>query len=636
MNKNIIRIEKERKNLKSNKKMGAIYSKESTIFRVWSPVQEKIELCIYNANMDIIRDVYLMEKDQDGTFECEVIGDLRGKFYTYKIGDYEVTDPYSFSSSMNSTKSAIVDLDKTDPVGFRNHEIPKHKIEESIIYEASIKDFTSDYTSGNPFRGKFLSLTQEGTEYLGEATGLDHLVDLGITHLHLMPIFDFITVDENPINYFNDDNYNWGYDPELYNVPEGSYSINPRDPEMRIYELKEMVMKLHEKGIGVIMDVVYNHTYKTLDSNFNIIYPNYYYRQYGNAFSNGSGCGNDFASERPMARKFVIDSLKYWQREFKIDGFRFDLMALIDKDTINIALSELKKENPNVLIYGEPWMALDTSLIHEKRVLFGSQIDNGFALFNSRFRDAIKGDNDGYAPGFVQGEYLFQNEVEKGIVGNVDFDSIRNGILNNTTESINYFNSHDNLILQDKLSTTNNDGDIEEVKAWTKLCFGILMFSQGIPFFHSGNEFMRSKEFYHNTYNLPLDINAINWNDKINNIDIYNYVKDIISFRREHDEFRIVSKEDVKDKITFIDNTDFGHILYLIKNRYGYLLISHNCKKDDIEYDFKDIFEGVGIKEIRLVFDKNGKRNKVVDENLIFSSQSSMAFEIYLGEENGL
>ena len=565
----------------TDKKLGFDYSKEYTIFRVFAPSRNNIKLRIYQGPQSLKRQEYQMVKNEDETFECRVEGDLKGYFYTYLVeNEYEVSDPYSIGTSLNSIRSAIIDLKDTNPDGFLNHKEPKELARvDSVIYEVQIKDFTVCKSSGIESRGTFKGFIEEGSRINGLSTGLDHLKDLGVTHIHLMPVNDFISSREEIEYAFNEDNYNWGYDPEHYNVVEGSFSTDPANPITRIREFKEMVMKLHEKGFKVILDVVYNHTFRAKDSNFNILAPNYYYRTLPDGtFSNGSGVGNELDSQKPMVRKFIIDSLKYWMNEFRVDGFRFDLMALIDIDTIEEAVKELRKIKKDVLIYGEPWMGGITTLLESKTTSKGSQSKLDFALFNDNFRDAIKGDNDGYRLGFAQGNLDEKTSVETGIAGSIYYDASRIGFTNNARESINYVNSHDNLIIQDKLLKVFPHKKEDELKAYNKFIFAILFLSQGVPFIHAGNEFLRTKEGFHNSYNSPLAINKIDWTLKEKNLDVYNYIKDLIEFRKSYKEFRMDTGDEIREKLRFVlDTSHCNTITYTIKNNGGYLLIIHNA-----------------------------------------------------------
>ncbi len=602
----------------SNKELGAIYTTSSTIFRTFAPDKNNVKLRLFKDALSLESYDYSMSKDLDGVFEVEVLGDLDGYYYTYIVeNEFEVTDPYSIASSINSNRSCIIDLSKTNPDGFLEHdEPPLIKPTDAIIYELHVKDFTAHTSSNIKHKASLYGMTEENTNYNGYKTGIDHLVELGITHVHLMPVFDYLTVREDREYTFDEDNYNWGYDPELYNTVEGSLTLHPDDPKKRIYEFKETVMAFHNKGIKVVLDVVYNHTFRGKTSNFNVLATNYYFRQWPDgSFSNGSGCGNEFDSQKPMARKFIIDSLKYWVREFRVDGFRFDLMALIDIDTIEIAVEELRKIKPDILIYGEPWMADRTPLPSNKTTSKGTQTRKSFALFNDNFRNAIKGDNDGYLLGFAQGNLDEKRNVETGIAGSIFYDPARIGFTQKARETINYVNSHDNLILQDKLLKVFPQKTEEEIKTYNKFVHSILFLSQGIPFIHAGNEFLRSKKGNHNTYNAPLSINAIDWSLKEKNIDVFNYIKDLIEFRKSHLAFRLDDAEEIRNKLKFFEHVEYcPTIAYTISEEKNYILVVHNAnlnpcqltyqvlKKHIIEKyedEFKDMTVG-------LIFDENG------------------------------
>ncbi len=560
-------------------KLGMDYSKEKTKFRVWAPDKSRIDLLLYEKSQSIIRKVYPMEKKEDGTHYVEIHGDIKDKFYTYLVEEKdEITDPYSIAVSLNSIRSAVVDLNDTNPKGWDTHKIPPtNNLCESIIYETHVKDFTIDKSSGVKYKGKYLGFVEEGTRYNGHSTGLDHLIDLGITHVHLMPINDFLTVREEVECFYNKDNYNWGYDPEHYNAVEGSYSLNPEDPKARIIELKTLIMKLHENGIRVILDVVYNHTYRSKYSNFNILNPGYYYRILKDGeFSNGSGCGNELATERPMVRKFIKDSLKYWLEEYKVDGFRFDLMGLMDIETTEEIVKELKTLKEDILIYGEPWTGGDSILSDSETTSKGTQGGKGFALFNDDFRDAIKGDNDGYKKGFSQGNIDGKAGTETGIAGSIYYDDSHIGFTSSPSETINYVNSHDNLILQDKLIKVFPKSSTDEIIKYNKFVMSILFTSQGIPFIHAGNEFLRSKQMVKNSYKSDVSINGIDWSLKEKNIDFYKYMKELIQIKKYYKEFTMTNRDEIIKNIKFFDTKlDENLIAYTIKRRKPekYLLV---------------------------------------------------------------
>lgn len=521
-----------------------------------------------------------MKAADDGTFTVRINGDWHGWYYLYLIDErVAVTDPYSISLAMNSTKSAVVDLTRTHPEGWETHSRPRNAAHDAVIYELHVKDITGDISSGarNEYRGKFLGLAQEGTQWGDSTTGLDHISELGITHAHILPIQDFISVQEEPEYFFNDSNYNWGYDPEHFNAPEGSYSTDPQNAVLRIRELKEMIMALHKKGVSVVLDVVYNHTFRAFDSNFELIAPGYFHRRLADgSFSNGSGCGNEFSSERPMGRKFIVDSIRYWLEEYKVDGFRFDLMALIDKETVDEILRVAREINPDVLIYGEPWAALPTTLAHSEMTLKGSQQNRDFGLFNDDYRDALRGGNDDASIGYVQGAYKCKTAIETGVTGSIAYDAKRNGFAAEPHESINYFNSHDNLIIADKLTkTSRKEGDADQN---IRLLFALTMMSFGTPFFHAGNEFQRSKKMNHNSYNAPLSINGIRWDRKYKHRNLNRYVRDCITFRKMVGVFGEYDAKTIRQRLRFLPEAPEHVIAYEITEPSGdVLLIFHNA-----------------------------------------------------------
>lgn len=616
-------------------KLGATYSKNETIFRVFAPDREKIDLVITDDYKKVRRDIYPMKKDKMGIFTVSLKGDYDGYFYNYIVENkYEVTDPYAVSASINSMYSAVVDLEDTNPVGFKESKYPDIKENEAIIYELSIKNYTADESSGVVNRGKFLGLSESGTKYKDVKTGIDNIKELGVTHVQVLPIYDFISVDEDDSRFFHDDNYNWGYDPELYFAPEGSYSSNPLDPKSRVREAKEMVKAFHDRGIGVIMDVVFNHTFKTIDSNLNTLAPKYYHRTNPDeTFSNGSGCGNELASEKPFVRKLIIDSLVYWTKEYKIDGFRFDLMALIDLETIKIAIKELKKINPNIIVYGEPWMALSSPLSYDQQIRKGRQRSNGFGVFNDDFRDAIKGDVNSYGKGYIQGIFHHKHDIETGIRGSVDLGN-GEGFADNAGETINYFNCHDNLIIYDKLAISLDD--TRDINSYVKLALGIIMLSFGKPFIYEGNEFNHSKKNDANSYRSPLFVNSIDWADKENNKEIFSYTRDLIALRKSIEAFKYTNRKEIDKRLEFIDGLDESVIGYSIDKKY-LILINVNCHEMFVGYDkLINYLDHTENKKIEKIFDKEGKNNTNIDisEGINLESLSVNVYKI--GDAYGL
>ena len=586
--------------------MGAIYQKNKTSFRVFAPTHSSLRLAIYEDYRSVRRQEYEMEKDEDGFFQLTLEGDYDGKFYTYLTHEDEVTDPNCVAVSVNSRKSAIVDLETTNPEGFLDHKIPNNPWQDAIIYEVHVADFTIDKTSGVSARGKFLGMSEENSFYDNVTTGIDHLKELGITHVHLLPVYDYITVDEEVDLVDDKYNYNWGYDPELYNCVEGSYATNPYDPKQRIFELKYLIMKLHQAGISVVLDVVYNHTFKTRDSNFNVLAPYYFHRNLDYRFYNGSGCGNEFASEKPVARKFIIDSLSYWVNEYKVDGFRFDLMALLDIETAKIAIKTLREINSNIIIYGEPWMAAGSLLAYEEQINIGSQKNHDFAIFNPFYRDALRGDNDGAKPGYVQGVFHYKEAIQAGISGSVHKDTHSEHFAN-PVESINYFNAHDNLIFQDKLIKSGVTNDLQE--KMTMFAFSLLMMSQGIPFFHAGNEFLRSKKLDYNSYRSSSDINGIDWSLKKQHIKVHKFVSELIEFRKNSGLFSMRTKKEVNQRLRFVKGLKDNLIGYFINKGEKTYLIIHNAstKKEILAIRNEEI------NEFQLIW-QDGKTNEKVSQ----------------------
>lgn len=630
------------KNIK-DLKMGLDYSKEASTFRVFSSHKD-LSLRLYDDSKTIYYIEYKMIKTDENIFEVKIEGDLNGKFYTYSINNkQEVTDPYSISSSINSKRSAIIDLKITDPDGFREHDRPKTKKSESIIYELHVRDFTFNKNSDVKNRGKFLGVVEENRKCQDEKTSLDHLKELGITHVHFMPIYDFLTVDENSDVFFEDENYNWGYDPELYNVPEGSYSVDPADPFSRVLEMKKMIMKLHENGIKVVVDVVYNHIYRGDMSNFEMLYPNYYLRRFKDgSLTNGSGVGNDFDSKKPLYRKFLKDSIEYFINEYKIDGFRFDLLALFDKETTYQLVSFVKSIDPEILIYGEPWAGGSTTLKSSEMTLKGTQKGKGFSCFNDDFRNAIKGFNNDYSLGFAMGDYNLKIATEIGITGSIDYDWLHKGFCKYPSESINYANSHDDLILWDKIDKSLKNTSSKEKKDVYKLANSILFTSFGIPFIHSGNEFLRSKNGVSNTYNGPTSLAMIDWDEKSKNKDIFLFFKDLIELRKKLRFFSIDDDKYIRKNLFFFDFSFYATIGYGIYYSDNLYLFFHNAERSKVSIDTVEILElfnkklNKNFKLHNLMFEKIFNKNGLyldearVLEKIEIDEISTEVYKIYL------
>lgn len=568
----------------SGEDLGASYSKERTLFKVWSPVAENMKVILYSSYDAKEGQIHNMNKAQQGVWTLELMGDYKNQYYNYIVTidgtERETADPYAKGATANGKRGMIVDFASINPEGWGQHHIPKPlKATESITYEMHVRDFSVDQNSGISNKGKYLAFTELGTKSSeGFSTGLDHLKELGITHLHLLPVYDFASVDET-----KEGQYNWGYDPYLYNVPEGSYSTNPYDGAVRITEFKNMVKSLHENEIRVVMDVVYNHTFTTGDSPFDILVPKYYYRtdKDGN-YTNGSGCNNETASEKTMMRKFIVDSVKFWATEYKIDGFRFDLMALHDKETMRMVEQELRKINPDILIYGEPWMGGTSALNSALQMKKGSQKGMNIAVFNDDIRNAIKGDNDGNGLGFVNGAPGLENEIKKGIVGSIPYSDSIGSFAEQPNETINYVSSHDNLALFDKFEKSNPKASALEREKMNRLAISIVLTSQGTPFIQGGTEILRTKQGNHNSYNAGDTINQIQWARKAKYIETYNYIKNLIQLRKSQRIMTLERAEDIKNALSFIKSPD-GSVAYLLHSDfpgdYKNIVIIHNANK---------------------------------------------------------
>jgi pullulanase len=538
--------------------LGNTWTPQATSFRVWAPTASQVILALYDqALTGKPAQEIPMDRDINGTWLTKVEGNLKDKFYTYKVTvdgiTREAVDPYARAVTTNGFRGQIIDLKETNPAGWLTHQVPAFtRREDAIIYEMHVRDFSIHPDSGMVNKGKYLAFTETGTTGPGGVkTGVDHLVELGITHIHLMPVYDFASINEQV------GGYNWGYDPYHYNVPEGSYSTNPEDGKVRIYEFKQMVQSLHNNGIRVVMDVVYNHTYTTGDSIFDKIVPQYFYRTDAmGRYTNGSGCGNEVASERPMVRKFIVDSVTYWAREYKIKGFRFDLMALHDIETMRAVEKALLEIDPTIIIYGEPWQAGGSPLDPALQFVKGAQRGTSISVFNDHIRDSIKGDTDGTVKGFVNGAKGLVPNIKRGVVGSINYGD---GIVDFTFhpgESINYVSAHDNLTLWDKITKTNpTDSKADQIKMH-KLANTIVFTSQGVAFMHGGVEMLRTKGGDHNSYISGDSVNQIDWERKHIYNHVFAYYQGLITLRRNHPAFRMTTAEQVKRHLEFIDSPD--------------------------------------------------------------------------------
>ncbi|MDA2065324.1 type I pullulanase [Bacillus cereus] len=567
--------------------LGNTYTPQHTKFRLWAPTASEAKLVTYKNWNDKIGAEINMQQGEKGTWTAELKGNQKGLFYTYKvkIGDKwtEAVDPYVRAASVNGDKGAVVNLEETNPKKWKANKKPKFKNpEDAIIYELHVRDLSIQSESGIKQKGKYLGVTEKGTKGPeGVKTGLDHIKDLGVTHVQFLPIFDYASVNEETLN---EPQYNWGYDPKNFNVPEGSYSTNPYEPTVRITELKQMVQTLHDNNLRVVMDVVYNHMYNAAESNFHKLVPGYYYRyNEDGTFANGTGVGNDTASERKMMRKFMIDSVTYWAKEYNLDGFRFDLMGIHDYETMNEIRKAVNQIDPSIILHGEGW-DLNTPLAAElKANQKNAEKMKGIAHFNDNIRDGLKGSVfEEKENGFINGKENMEDRIKKGITAGIDYDT-NSSTYQDPEQVLTYVEAHDNHTLWDKLELTN-PGDSDEVRTQMhKLSSSILLTSQGIPFLHAGQEFMRTKYGDHNSYKSPDSINQMDWLRRATFNNEVDYMKGLIELRKKYSAFRMTSAEQIKTHVSFIDAPK-NTVAYIIEwNKHEYFTVAHNANREAVE-----------------------------------------------------
>lgn len=564
--------------------LGCAYSKASTLLRLWTPIAIGVELLLYVSDTSDEYEAIQMTKEPDtGTYSILLEGDYKNTPYMYRISfpnsTVEITqDPYSKAVTVNGARSVIVDLQEGYPENWENDKRPPFvHASDAIIYEASVRDLTANINSGvvKEKRGKFAGLSQTGTKTANNfPTGLDYIADLGITHLQLMPMADFVTVDE-----LSDrpDNYNWGYDPMHYNVPEGSYSMSPRDPIARLKEMRGMIQTLHKKGIRVVMDVVYNHVYEHERHPLGLTVPYYYFRYNKNGdLSNGSGVGNETDSMRLMFRRYMIESIVYWAEEFHIDGFRFDLMGLHDIETLNLILEALDKVDPSILMYGEGW-DLETLLSSDKKAILRNAYKTPrISYFNDQLRDQMRGSDYGDAtdPGFISGKFMTEQAVLASYLGGGNL-SKRDANVTQPQQLIQYIEVHDNYTLRDKIALSHGEEPVSLRKRRQLLGNSIIALSAGIPFFHSGQEFFRTKHGVRDSYNAGDKINNIDWDLMAANFEAVTYFKGLLALRKKY-PFFTERNQDLFFKNATIIKSDYqiigvhyhglGHELVIIFN----------------------------------------------------------------------
>lgn len=553
-----------------------------THFRLWSPESNAVRVLIYDTDRNTTAiDTIEMVKAEQGTWKTSVPEKLYGKFYTFQINHKdkwldETPGVWAKAVGTNGRRAAIIDFSTTNPAGWENDKGPEiSSITDVIIYEMHHRDFSIHPSSGIVNKGKFIALTEQGTRTVfGDKTGIDHLKELGITHVHILPSYDYNSVDESQLA---SNKYNWGYDPYNYNAPEGSYSTNPANPATRILEMKQMIKALHDAGIGVIMDVVYNHTANNDDSNFSLTAPGYYYRyRQDGSYSDASGCGNETASEREQMRNYIVNSVKYWAEEYHIDGFRFDLMAIHDTETMTKVAKTLKEVNPRIFVYGEGWTCGDSPLPVERRALKENVAKmEGIAVFSDDLRDAVKGHySNGENKGFATNAPGNKETVKIGIVAStahpqVDYSKGNNSkfaYATSPTQIINYVSCHDDFSLTDKLHVSMKGASEDEMMRAARLAQTIVFTSQGTPFMFAGEEIFRDKKGIHNTYNKPDSVNAIDWTLKHKNSEQFNYYCELTKLRKAHPAFRMTTAEQIAKHIVFDNTTEDNLISYSIKD----------------------------------------------------------------------
>ena len=570
--------------------LGLDYSKEKAIFTVWAPTAEAIKIRLYDQDLDgkIVQEKQMLRQEK-GSWQYTFQEDLVGKYYTFeatingqKMG--ETPDPYVKAVGTNGKRGHIVDFAKTNPEGWESHtKPPLNNLTDIIIYELHIRDLSTAANSGIQHKGKYLGLAETGTKNPeGQATGLDHIKEMGVTHVHLLPVYDFKSIDESQPEK---QQFNWGYDPQNYNVPEGSYSTDPSDGAVRIKEFKTMVKALHDNGLRVIMDVVYNHTFDT-QTPFEQLVPGYFYRQNTEGgFSNASGCGNETASERLMMRRFMVESVSYWAKEYGIDGFRFDLMGIHDIETMNAISKALRAIDPTIIIYGEGWTAGDCPLPDSLRATkhHTLQLDH-VAAFSDDMRDAVKGHVfTPTAKAFVSGLEGLEESVKFGIVAagrhpQVDYEKVNYSKApwaREPHQCINYVSCHDNHTLWDRLVNSCPEASEADRIAMHQLANTIVLTSQGIPFLHAGVEMLRTKQGEENSYKSPDSINQINWDWKNQRAEVVDYYKSLIQLRKNYPAFRMTSNEAIQKNLQFVDlNTEAE------TNLIGYQITNPDAQPD--------------------------------------------------------
>ena len=545
-----------------------LYAKDKTVFTLNSPDKPTLRLYDNGTDGKAIKAIR-MKKAEDGLWRAEVKGDISGKFYTFDTGNGECPGLFAKAVGVNGSRAAVVDMRSTDPSGWLQDKRPPLKSPcDLIIYEFHHRDFSIDPSSGLQHKGKFLALT--------EPKATDYLKSLGVNAIHILPSFDYASVDETRLDT---PQYNWGYDPKNYNVPEGSYSTDPYLPTARIKELKQMVQALHKAGIRVILDVVYNHTFDIKNSNFQRINPDYFYRKTADGkYSDGSGCGNETASEKPLMREYMIESAKYWAEEYHIDGFRFDLMGVHDIETMNLIRKELNKIDPSIYIYGEGWSAGSCAYPTEKLAMKANTRQlNGIGAFCDDMRDALRGPfSDNHKGGFLAGVENLEESIKFGIVGAISHPQIdmakvnysKEPWTNSPAQMISYVSCHDDMCLTDRLRSSIPGINEDELIRLDLLAQTAVLTSQGVPFILCGEEMLRDKKGVHNSYKSPDSINRLDWNNLKKYPEVFSYYSGLIALRKAHPAFRMGDADMVRRHLEFLDAPK-GVVAFRLKDNAG-------------------------------------------------------------------
>ena len=552
-----------------------VYMGDVTEFAVWAPDAQAAQLRLYKSAADETPfKTADMKKGRGGLWKASIKEDLKGTFYTFQVQKEdlwleETAGIAAKAVGVNGTRGAVIDWDETDPEGWEQDRSPEVKPSDIIVYELHHRDFSIHETSGISNKGKYLALTETGTKNPdGLATGIDHLKELGVTYVQLLPSTDFVTIDESRLE---DNQYNWGYDPYNYNAVEGSYSTDPFNPVTRIKEFKQMIQALHANGIRVILDVVYNHTSDASRTGFERTMPGYFYRMAEDgSFHNASGCGNETASEREMFRKYMIESLEWWMREYHIDGFRFDLMAIHDIETMNIISERLHAVNPEVVIYGEGWAAMAPALPAEQIALKqNTYMLDRIGAFSDNIRDAVRGPLGCENAGFMDGVEGNKPNVEFGIAGGIEHPQVSvEAWTSNPLKHVSYVSCHDDHCLRDRLEEATEASEEERLKM-VKLAQTAVYTSQGIPFIFTGEELYRHKQGVKNSYNKPDSINAIDWTYKTRYKGLVDYYAALAAIRHAHPGFCLGDAALVREKLQFIDVDDPCVVAFRISGLEG-------------------------------------------------------------------